>query len=87
MRDRIQALTLRAARAAVASYTGMPREEKAEVLVRSAIGRMPASGKLGTPQKLIIVALTHLLSEVPSTVRDYAQMVDAVRSLHKRAVG
>ena len=86
-RARIEGLAVRAARAGIASYTHMNRDEKAEVLVRSAISRMPTSGKLGSTEKAIVVALTHLLTEVPATVPDYSVLVEAVRSLHARASG
>ena len=86
-RAHIERLAVRAARAGVASYTSVNRDEKAEVLVRRAIKRMPPSGKLRSTEKAVVVALTHLLSEVPPTVPDYALLVEAVRSLHARASG
>ena len=86
-RAHVERLAVRAARAGVASYTGMGRGEKADVLVRAAIKRMPPSGKLRSTEKAVVVALTHLLSEVPPAVPDYAWLVEAVRSLHARASG
>lgn len=83
----IARLAARAARAAIASYTSMNRDEKAEVLVRNAIKRLPSTGKLRSTEKAIVVALTHLVSEVPRSVPDYSFLVETVRSLHARARG
>jgi hypothetical protein len=65
----------------------MARDEKAEVLVRMAVERLPPSGKLRKTEKVIVVALTHVLSEVSPSVPDYSLLVELVRSLRERADG
>ena len=87
VRRGLQNLAPQAARVLLVSLTGGSLRDDPVTLIRAAIARLPGAGRIQKKKdQAAVIALTHLLSEVPANTPGYADLVRAVGDLRDRAV-
>jgi hypothetical protein len=85
IRSRLEAIAPEAARIAISGWVQAERDTPAVDLIRMAVAKLPATGRIRGKKETVVKGLTWLLNEVPADDPGRDELCDTVAALVDRA--